>query len=115
MNQLEDGIYAAALTPMRLNLSCDVQELARHCLDLIHRGCQGVVLFGTTGEGASFSVEERVEVLGGVIREGVDPRKIILGNGSSNIPDSVELARAVLKWKCAAFLVAPPSFFKNVT
>ncbi len=35
---LENGIYAAALTPLNLDLSCHYQELSRHCLELIKRG-----------------------------------------------------------------------------
>lgn len=112
---IEEGIYAAALTPMHADLACNVQELARHCLDLIQRGCQGVVLFGTTGEGPSFSLKERVKALGKVIEQGIDPQKIILANGASAIPESIELARASLRWNNAAFLAAPPSFFKNVS
>jgi len=112
---LPSGIYAASLTPLNPDLSCNCEQLKEHCLDLIERGCQGVVLFGTTGEGPSFSVEERKAVLARVISEGLDPKKTILANGSSGIPDTVDLARAALKQGCAAVLISPPSFFKGIT
>ncbi len=112
---LDDGIYAAALTPMYPDLSCHSQELADHCLDLMERGCRGVVLLGTTGEGPSFSVTERLEILEKVIDGGVASQKIILGNGGSNIPETVGLALGALKQNCTVFLIAPPSFFKNVS
>ncbi|MBS0604566.1 MAG: dihydrodipicolinate synthase family protein [Verrucomicrobia bacterium] len=115
ISELENGVYAAALTPMHPELSCDTAELADHCNDLLARGCKGVVLFGTTGEGPSFSVKERLNALERVIQAGVDPQKIILGNGSANIPDTVELAKGALKNNCRAILIAPPSFFKTVT
>lgn len=111
---LDDGIYAAALTPMHSDLTCNSQELARHCLELLQRGCQGVVLFGTTGEGPSFSLQERLSVTDELIEKGVPPRKIILANGGSSIPETVALAKACLNHGCIALLVAPPSFFKNV-
>lgn len=114
MEDLEDGIYAAALTPMHPDLSCNFLELANHCRDLIQRGCNGIALFGTTGEGPSFSIKERLEGLEKVIKEGIDPKKIILGNGGANIPDTVELALGALKRNCTTLLVAPPTFFKNV-
>ncbi len=112
--RLEEGIYAAALTPLNADLSCNSQELAEHCLDLLQRGCKGVVLFGTTGEGSSFSLQERVDVIEKVIVAGIDPQKIILANGGANIPETVELAQAALNWKVSALLVMPPTFFKNV-
>ena len=110
-----DGIYAATLTPLNADLSCNTQELAYHCLDLMKRGCKGVLLFGTAGEGPSFSIEERLEVLKKVIENGVNPKKIILGNGGSNIPETVDLAQGSLKENVSMILMSPPSFFKNVS
>jgi 4-hydroxy-tetrahydrodipicolinate synthase len=86
-----------------------------HAFDLIQRGCAGVALFGTTGEGPSFSVEEKKEALDRLIFEGLDPQKIILGNGSAGFMETVDLAKAALKQGCLALLIAPPSFYKNVT
>jgi len=113
-NNLVEGIYAAVLTPMHSDCSCDHKQLASHCFELIQHGCCGVALFGTTGEGPSFSLAERIETLQRLIVEGFDPKKIILANGSSGIWDTVELGREALKHGCAALLVAPPSFYKNI-
>jgi len=112
--RLVEGIYAASLTPIHPDLSCNTQELAAHCQDIIQRGCKGVVLFGTTGEGPSFSVEERLNALKEVIDLGVPPKHIILANGGANIPETVDLAKGALSLNCPFFLVTPPSFFKNV-
>ncbi|MBS0635637.1 MAG: dihydrodipicolinate synthase family protein [Verrucomicrobia bacterium] len=73
------------------------------------------MLFGTSGEGPSFSVSEKISTLKNVIAHGLDPRKIILANGSSNIPDTIELAKCARDHNCLACLIAPPSFFKNVS
>lgn len=112
---LENGVYAAVLTPMHSDLSCDHKILASHCFKMVQQGCTGITLFGTTGEGSSFSVSERIDALQQLIAAGFDPQKIILGNGSSGISDTVELGREALEQGCAALLVAPPSFYKNIT
>lgn len=114
-NDLADGIYAAVLTPMRSDLSCDNQKLISHCLDLIQLGCTGVALFGTTGEGPSFSLNERIDTLRELISGGLDPKKIIVANGSSGIQDTIELGKEVVEQGCACLLIAPPSFYKNIT
>jgi len=114
MKKIAEGIYAAALTPMHPDLSPNCEELATHCFDLLKRGCQGVALFGTTGEGPSFSLNERIDTLQKVIAQGLDPKRIILGNGSASIPDTVDLALAALKLNCTTLLIAPPSFYKKV-
>lgn len=112
---IANGVYVAALTPLHSDLSCNNELLTEHCLQLIERGCKGVVLFGTTGEGPSFSVEEKRRTLKKVISNGLDPKKIIVGNGSSCLQDTVELALAALENNCLACLIAPPCFYKNVT
>ena len=114
-NSMENGIYAASLTPLNQDLSCNSEELASHCLDLIERGCKGVVLMGTTGEGPSFSTKERIEILKAVVDKGVDPQKILVANGAANIPETIDLTRAALNLNISTMLICPPSFFKNVS
>lgn len=114
IQRLNKRIYGAALTPLHSDLSCNTEELAKHCLDLVKRGCSGVALFGTTGEGPSFSLDEKIDALRFVVQYGLDPKKIILANGSSSIPDTVHLAREAIKLGCDTHLISPPSFFKNV-
>ncbi len=113
MNELK-GIWAAALTPVTESYSVHNEALTAHCNSLLKRGCNGVVLFGITGEGPSFSIEERIATLKTLIKRGIPPEKILMGNGSANLSDTIALAGAVVQSKCADYLVAPPSFFKNV-
>ena len=107
------GIYAAALTPLHEDLSCDHEAHAAHCKHLIEEGCSGVVPFGTTGEGPSFNVAERRQGIQALIERGIDPQKIIVSVGCPSIEDTVELTKASLH--CAAVLMMPPYFFKNIT
>lgn len=109
-----NGVYAASATPMHPDFSCDYQELASHCQDLIARGCNGVILFGTTGEGPSFSVEERKKALQAVIPLGVDPHRCIVGIACSAIEDAVEIARCAVECHYSAVMIVPPFFFKQV-
>ncbi len=109
------GIYAASLTPLKADLTCDYDAYADHCKDLIAQGCSGVVLFGTTGEGSSFSVAERQEGIQAIIDRGVDPQNIIVSVGCPSVEDTVRLTQTALLAKCAAVLMMPPYFFKNVS
>ncbi|HSW72759.1 MAG TPA: dihydrodipicolinate synthase family protein [Chlamydiales bacterium] len=111
---LPEGIYAAALTPFHPDLSCNVTELYIHCQSLLQRGCQGIVLFGTTGEGPSFSQKERIDILNQMIEMEFPAEKILVANGSSGIAETVELAIASLKHGCNTLLIVPPSFYKNI-
>ena len=53
------GVYAAAVTPVKADSTLDLDSVPLFFEFLASRGCHGVVLFGTTGEGPSFSPTER--------------------------------------------------------
>lgn len=109
------GVYAAALTPMNEDFSCNCEALVDHCNDLMHRGCKGIVLFGTTGEATSFSVKEREEVIKKIIKLGMDPKKLIVGISCCAIEDAIQLTSLAVNERCAAVLIVPPFFYKNVS
>ena len=49
------GVYAAAVTPLNNDSTLDLESVPRLLTFLASRGCHGAVLFGTTGEGPSYS------------------------------------------------------------
>ena len=85
------GVYSAVLTPLRDDLSCDHALLASHCNWLLREGCHGVSLFGSTGEGASFSVEERMAALEAVLAAGVPAQHLLPATGCAAFPDTLRL------------------------
>ena len=111
---LINGVYAASLTPMHPDLSIDEEAFAAHCKDLMHRGCDGIALFGTTGEGFSFSVAERKKAIESLIVRGVDPQRLMVGIICCPISDVVEMANASLLHGCIGLLIAPPFYYKGV-
>ena len=54
------GLWAAATTPIDAAGAIDHAALARHAQRLLLGGCDGLVLFGSCGEGPSFSIAERL-------------------------------------------------------
>ncbi len=109
------GIYAAVMTPMRDDLSCDTAHLATHCRSLLDEGCHGVSLFGTTGEGPALTTGERQAGLEAVLAAGVAPQRVLPGTGCAAVPDAVHLTRHAAGLGCKTVLVMPPFFFKDVS
>ena len=81
MSSLYNGIFSALLIPYNDDYSVNVDALCEHIHDLFSQGCQGAVLFGTTGEAPSFSLDEKKRVLKAVIEKGVDPKRLMVGVG----------------------------------
>ena len=109
------GVYAASLTPLQDDLTPDVARLASHISVLVDNGCDGVVLFGTTGEATSFSTEERRQVLDRLIEVGIEPGRLIVGVGCAAMPDTVALAGHAAGHHVAAALMLPPFYYKEVS
>jgi len=65
------GIWPAMLTPLTESLDIDHDAFAAHALKLLDAGCGGVTAFGTTGEGPSFSMAERMAAVEALVARGV--------------------------------------------
>ncbi|MEE8279246.1 MAG: dihydrodipicolinate synthase family protein [Alphaproteobacteria bacterium] len=109
------GVYAAALTPLKDDLSPDKAAMARHCRWLAGNGCDGVAVLGTTGEANSLSVDERLAILEALIEAGIPGDKLIPGTGCCALTDTVRLTRQAIELGICAVLVLPPFYYKNVS
>jgi 4-hydroxy-tetrahydrodipicolinate synthase len=109
-------VTAAITTPFRPDdLSVDFELLVRHAHWLLGNGCDGLVLFGTTGEAASLSLAERIAILERLLKSGIEPRRVLVGTSACAVADVVELTRRCAELGCAGALIMPPFFFKGVS
>ncbi|OCJ07468.1 dihydrodipicolinate synthase family protein [Rhizobium sp. AC27/96] len=109
------GLSAALATPFDANGEIAVSGVitqAKHCLS---NGCTSVTLFGTTGEGASIGMQERQQVLTAMITAGIAPSQIVMGVLVDAAEDAASQASQALAQGVRNILLAPPSYFKNVS
>ena len=86
-------------------------SLAAGCC--FEQGCDGIALFGTTGEGAEFSVADRTETLDGLIAAGIEPGRIVVSTGALAIPDVVKLTSHAVDRAVAGVLLMPPCVYRG--
>lgn len=108
------GFWVASATPLAADGSVDHARLAGHAKHLFSKGVDGVVLFGTTGEGTSFNVSERIATIEAMLKAGVAPERIGIGGGFPAITDSIVLTRVVLGLGLRHVLLLPPYFDRNI-
>ena len=109
-----NGVAAAVCTPVKADLSIDHELLYQHSMDLLGRGCHGIIYMGTTGESTSFSVEEREEALDELISRGFPANRIMVGTGLCSLTDTLRLTRHATNAQCGGVLVMPPFYFRAV-
>ncbi len=106
------GLNCALSTPFTKDGAIDLRRMAAHAADVIARGCDGITVFGTTGEGASIAVPERHQALAALAASGMDLRaRVIAGVSAATVRDTVEQARAAYELGCRGLLLAPPFYF----
>jgi 4-hydroxy-tetrahydrodipicolinate synthase len=109
------GLWCATLSPLDSRGALDAVRLAAHAQRLFAAGVDGIAPFGTTGEGQSFSVDERRTGLDAILAAGIPSMRIVAATGCAALPDAIELTRHAVSVGCVGALVLPPFFFKDVT
>jgi len=103
-----DGVYPAMTTPLADDGSIDFERLRAHARRLVDRGVDGVVPVGTTGESATLTHDEHVEVVEAVADEVGGEVPVVAGAGSNATHEAVGLAgRSVDAGADALLLISP--------
>ena len=103
-------ISVAMVTPFAKDGSVDLKagvELAGHLVD---KGCDSLVLAGTTGESPTTSFDEKIDLLKAVRAELGDSVKLIAGAGTNDTAESIALAKASQEAGADSLLVVTPYY-----
>ena len=109
------GVFSAALTPIKQDLSINKDLFLRHCQYLMRQGHDGLAIFGTTGEANSFSIQQKKDHLDFLVTNRIDPKVLIPGTGSSSVSDAIDMTKHAASHKVKAILMLPPFYYKNVS
>lgn len=109
------SVYAVNVTPFRDDAaySLDIEAYLDHASWLSENGVQGLVPFGTNGEGPSVSLSEKLQVLERLFGRDL-PVEIVPNVAQGNLPDTLEMLRALEEYPAQAVMVLPPYYFKPV-
>jgi 4-hydroxy-tetrahydrodipicolinate synthase len=108
------GLYVALATPLGADDAPDLVLLTAHARELIAEGCDGVALFGTTGEGPAFPLAARQAGLEALLEAGIPARRIVASASAIAPADALALSRHALASGVADILLMPAFFLKEV-
>jgi 4-hydroxy-tetrahydrodipicolinate synthase len=111
------GVYAAAVTPLKQDSTIDFESIPALMRFFGMRGCHGILLFGTTGEGPSFSPKEREAMLRSarVFRHQVPGFRLLAGTGTPSLTETIELTKLAFELGYDGVVVLPPYYFRKAT
>jgi N-acetylneuraminate lyase len=109
------GLIAAPFTPLTEDGSLDLPGIDRLCEHLLRLGCSGAFVCGTTGEGVSLTVAERMAVAARWIASAPDGFPVLIHCGALSLPDARALAHHAHRIGAQGVSVTPPCFLKPAT
>jgi 4-hydroxy-tetrahydrodipicolinate synthase len=81
---------------------------------LLEAGCDGLNVLGTTGEGTSFSLLQRMQVMSAYAASGLPRERMLVGTGAAALADAVALTSRAAELGFGGALVLPPFYYKSV-
>ncbi len=109
------GLSVALTTPFDQDGSIIIDMMIAQAKRSLDAGCASCTLFGTTGEGSSIGTQERERVLAAFIEAGIAPEQIVVGVLVDAAEDAALQSSQALSKGVRNILLAPPSYFKNVS
>ena len=106
------GLIAAAFTPFTENGEVNYGMIPKMADSLSADGITGVYVCGSTGEGISCSVEERIQLMEAWSKAAKGRLTLIAHTGALSLKDISVLNRKAVELEYDAFSVIPPTFFK---
>ncbi len=106
------GLWPALLIPVTPDGALDTTRAIHHARRMLDAGCDGVTLFGTTGEGPAFTTTERKALLQALLDGGVLPGQIVVTISACALPDAIDLGRHASSLGCHRQMFMPPFYFR---
>lgn len=107
------GLWPALLLPVAADGTLDTPRALAHAKRMLAADCDGVTLFGTTGEGPAFTVAERKALLESMIGGGIQASQILVTTTALALGDAIELGRHAARLGVHRQMFMPPFYFNQ--
>ena len=111
------GVYVAAVTPLHPDGTIELESIPDLLRFFAQRGCHGALLFGTTGEGPSFSSEERRLAFRAAAyhRQELPGFSLLAGTGTPSLDETIQITRAAFDCGFDGVVTLPPYYYRKAT
>ena len=106
------GLIAAPFTPFKPDGEVNYEAIPLQVETLIEQGVSGAYVSGTTGEGVSCSVAERIRIMDAWHAASRGRLKLIVHTGALSVADIRELGNHAQKIGVFGTSIVPPTYFK---
>jgi 4-hydroxy-tetrahydrodipicolinate synthase len=108
-----NGVMPAITTCFNAGLEIDHDFMAKHCGWLLENGCTGIVALGSLGEGATLSLNEKVQVLRNCVAAVRGAAPVLASISALSTSEAVALAKEASDAGCDGLMVLPPYVYQG--
>ena len=105
------GIFAASLSVFNANLTLNTDKTILHAENLIHEGCHGIAIFGSTGQAQLIPISEKINLLNKLSTNKYKD-KYLIGSGLNSLGETINLMKISTSLGFNKFLIMPPAYYK---
>ncbi|MCC6276899.1 MAG: 4-hydroxy-tetrahydrodipicolinate synthase [Oligoflexia bacterium] len=105
------GVSTALVTPFK-DGKLDLKSFSKLIRWQLDQGVQGIVICGSTGEAATLSKQEKLQIVEFGLSEVAGAVPVLAGCGTFNTAETVDLAKSFEKLKVTGLLVVTPYYNK---
>ena len=105
------GIFAASLSVFNANLTLNTDKTILHAENLIHEGCHGIAIFGSTGQAQLIPISEKINLLNKLSTNKYKDQYLI-GSGLNSLGETINLMKISTSLGFNKFLIIPPAYYK---
>ncbi len=107
------GVGTALLTPFDKDFNVDYNSLKKICRHQIEGGVDAIIVMGTTGESPVINAKEREKIISTVIENVERKAEIIIGTGTNNTKDVIDLNKMAERLNADGLLIVNPYYNKG--
>ena len=108
---ISGGVYAASMTIINRDLSVNIEETIKHSENLIHQGCHGCVVGGSTGMMQYISSNEKRKLIDKMSASKFKDN-FVFGSGTNSINENFQLMKHCINNGIDRFLIMPPAYYQ---
>ena len=112
MSETFKGVFAAAISVLKADLSLDIKETINHAKQNLDRNGVGSAFFGSTGCGQLISIAEKKTFIDALSKENFK-EKILIGTSCNSLNDTVNIMQHSIKAGLKNFLIMNVAYYKN--
>jgi 1-pyrroline-4-hydroxy-2-carboxylate deaminase len=107
------GVMPAITTCFDAHYRVDTGFMIEHCRWLFDNGCTGIVSLGSLGEGATLTLNEKLEILRACVTAMRGHTSIVAAISALSTSEAINLAKAAADVGCDALMVLPPYVYQG--